>query len=176
MNLANRTQLLCLTQTHNSLKVMFTSWLRSSFSPRVFEPSRCTHTFRNCKAFFSDAKAPSSNLRAIRDEFTRQASVFESTWADRNKKGKWETLDWIMGHIAPTLPRAATALDVACGTGTFCYVVFSHTTFIQCDVVVLLKRVTMKINKIKTCTTIGILTRHLASHCKFVDGVDATQV
>eukprot|EP00605_Chrysophyceae_sp_TOSAG23-4_P002092 GSChrysophyteH1.ASY1.ANO1.2315.1 assembled CDS len=63
------------------------------------------------------------NLDAIKEEFSRQASIFEKGWERRSHMSTSELMGQIMDHLHHHISHhqkfSIKALDVACGTGIF---------------------------------------------------------
>ena len=67
------------------------------------------------RSLSSDSLYKSDNIGTVRDEFSRQAAVFEDQWDARMKRGNDEILDWAMAAIGP-VKADTVGMDVAAGT------------------------------------------------------------
>ena len=60
----------------------------------------------------------SDNISVIREEFTKQAAVFENRWNQRMKRDNKEIMGWVLEQVGQ-VSKEMRALDVASGTGIF---------------------------------------------------------
>ncbi len=60
-----------------------------------------------------------SNLGYVKNEFRKQAPIFESNWSARYKSSSEHTMKWIIEIMLPRLKKETVALDVAAGTAIF---------------------------------------------------------
>lgn len=112
---------------HSNLKQLYFGTSTQKININSFKtqlPLTLTGQFTISIRKMTDTKTPettmseSGNIGVVKDEFTRQAAVFEEKWNVRMKRSNSEIMEWVMS-IVGSIAEDAKALDVASGTGTF---------------------------------------------------------